>query len=161
MKKKFKNNIEQNLIAIIVVVTIVVLLTFQGGFYYNITCALSLVCSIIFIAFSIILKKIKFSLSAVTFFLIGIFYLISMYINGVVITSILATSKIFSIVSFALLISLLNGYGRNITIKILAIVGVISSVFGILMYLGLISVNGAIDGQRLAFTFQYANTAGL
>ena len=91
---------------------------------------------------------------------IAFMYLLAAIINGISYSTLsYGLIPIICLITFANFISMDNVKKENV-ISGIEVLGIVSSVFAILIFVGFFSIPGGMNAGRLQFTFQYANVAG-
>lgn len=149
--------------AFIVLLSILVLL--QGGFYAEPSC----IAGIAIVVMAIIVYVIQYRrcivlhvpLSAYLFLGIAVSALIGSSIAGLNAGFVIETSPWFFAAAAATLSAFIRTEARESALNMLGWVGVASACVAIIMYAGLLPLEGSENMGRLQFTFQYANAAGI
>lgn len=92
---------------------------------------------------------------------IALLYLISAFVHGPAACMLEEATKWFALAGLSLWCTFDNGQQKRQTLDSFAIAGAVLAGLGILMFVGVLPVEGAVNAGRLMFTFQYANAAGL
>ena len=140
-----------------------IVLLIQGGFYNAATSFCGIVVSIIgaIACFAKGGRKDRLPVTVVLLFGIALAYLVSMCVNGITVTTLSETGTWFAVAAFGLYASCQSSNARAMSFRAFECLGVISAVFGALVYLGVFDIYGTMDDGRLQFFFQYANAAGV
>ena len=146
----------------IVVALVCALVLLQGGYYAGATCAMALVSTAAFLVWSFVRKE-RMACSAQTLLVCGLacVYLLSSLAHGATATELLETAAWFSIAGMSLWCAFNSRCEKRKALEYMAWMGVVGAIAGILMFFGVLPVEGSVSANRLMFTFQYANTAGL
>lgn len=135
----------------------------QGGYYSGPTCLIGVlagaaalgICLIAFIK----QRDIRLSPAPIAFFLIGSCALLSAFINGAADRAISEAMPWFCVSALALLCD--QACEDEGFLDWFVVFGLVLSVFAVLMASGFFPYPGSMNANRLQFTFQYANTAGI
>ncbi len=141
---------------IFILSSILFLLIIQGGYYASAFLVAGIAGSIVFIVTK---RKIMLTYELCGLFIIALFYLLSTIINGISFSTLCqAMLPLVGLVFYGIAQSLQSDEKEKI-LSGLEVIGLLSSVVGILCFLGLINITGGMNVGRLQFTFQYANAA--
>ena len=144
-------------------VAICILVLFQGGFFTIPVCICGLVC--LAVSFVAALQRrgggLKGVVMPILFFLVAAAYAVSSVANGASLTTLSETGFWASAVAVSLLASLQTGEERGWVLGGLAWFGAVTSLLGLAVYAGVLPLAAGLDAERLQFTFQYANAAGV
>ena len=144
-----------------VLLPIMLLVVFQGGFFATPTCVLGVIICVI--AGAHFLRKGARSAHVSVFPLLlcgmALSYLISASVNGMSITTVSTAGAIASCAGYACLV---HGQGTETYERAMTVIswfGVITAVGGVLVSAGIWPMVGGMVDARLQFSFQYANAA--
>lgn len=143
---------------ILLFVCLVFLVCIQGGFYAQSYIVCGIACCI---GCMIKQKKAVLSYEVIILAVIAAMYLISVMANGISYSSLSSGLLTAVMLMIAIIHGFLCGEEKSKLISCIAIFGVISSIVAIILYTDVIHTVGAVSNGRLAFTFQYANAAGV
>lgn len=148
--------------ASVAVALICALVLFQGGFYPGANCMLGLLAGIGYLVLHLLRKQTPalppFSLALAA---IALLYLMSALVHGPAACMLQEATKWFALAGLSLWCTFDNGQQKRQTLDSFAIAGTVLAGLGILMFVGVVPLEGAVNAGRLMFTFQYANAAGL
>ena len=91
---------------------------------------------------------------------VGVCGLLSGLAHGLTLAHVSEASPWFVAAALAML-GVLGRDGGEAALGLLLPLGVLCAVFGVFMVSGVVPYAGSVNAERLQFTFQYANTAGL
>lgn len=91
---------------------------------------------------------------------VALLYLISAGVSGITLTSLAETGSWLGAAGVAWLAFSLKASERTALKRYLCWIGVVCGALGILMFIGLLPLTGAVANGRLQFTLTYANAAG-
>lgn len=136
---------------------LIFLLMFQGGFYSS----AYLLVGITGTFFMMISKRrIVVSSEIKGLIILVIAYFLSAINHGISYSVLNQSSLLLICLVIACLIQMMNVEENSRLIRHIEVMGIISSVIGILIFVGVLSFPGGMNAGRLQFTFQYANVAG-
>lgn len=141
------------------------LVVFQGGYYIN-TVLVAGAIGCVFAAMSIIVsiklqRPLRPLLTAAPLVTLALILLLSGVVNGFNATGAAEACTWLALCPVVALCALMDAQERTLVLKGIFWLGFVSSIAGMLMYLGLLPFPGSMSLGRLQFTFQYANTAGV
>lgn len=144
------------------VVAIVALVLFQGGYYAGATCVISLIAVVAF-AVMAALRKIPLAcpVPALAYGVVAVLLLVSALTHGAGVGMLQEAAMWFAVSGVALLCGFATAREKRRVLRVLADAGIVLAAIGIVMFVGGLPVEGAVNAGRLMFTLQYANTAGL
>lgn len=144
-------------------VSFAALLLLQGGYYSGPACLIGVfagACSIAIAMWAVVAKKsCRCSLASVGFIVIGACALLSCMVNEGDILMLAEAFPWFSVAGFGLLCDQVGD--RDRFVRWFAVLGVACAAAAILMAADLVPYPGSFIANRLQFTFQYANAAGI
>lgn len=148
--------------AVVPVALVCVLVLLQGGYYAGATCAVALVSTAAYVVWHLAWKE-RMTCDTQSLLILGLacIYLASSLVHSAAATELLETATWFAIAGMSLWCIFGTREEKQKALEYMAWSGVILAIVGILMYFGLLPVEGSVSAGRLMFTFQYANTAGL
>lgn len=148
-------------LSVTVVLCIALLVLLQGGFFGLATCAIGIVACMV--AAVVWLRKPcrSKSLPVVPLLFVGLFlaYFISAVANGASLTTLSEAGVWAACAGIALITAAQVEEDNAWALSALAWFGIATSAAGMLTYAGWLPVAGGMVGDRLQFTFQYANAA--
>lgn len=140
-----------------ILIILIFLLIFQGGFYPSafFLVGISGAFVLMFLKKNIVVTKELIILTVVAFT-----YLLSVIMNGVSYSTLnYGLIPLICLIVFMIFNSM-DSIGKKSVIFGIEILGIISSIFAILIFAGMLNISGGMNAGRLQFTFQYANIAG-
>ncbi len=130
----------------------------QGGFYPRVHIFFGLLCTAIIIFPCL---KIFFRLESIILAAVSLLYILSTFVTGFSIDVLLMSIHPLTVLMFLLIIFNLKFDDRLTIIKNICIFTIVISLVAIISYTGLFNIPGNQIANRLQFTFQYANVAGI
>lgn len=144
------------------IVSCLLLICIQGGFYAQTYIIAGCLC-----ASACVIKGKKLVVSHELFHMtaLALIYIISAIVSGMAFSVITAAILPVVMLIMAIMLSYMDSKAKDILIVFLQYCGVISGVIALFlyvgMYMGLFNIPGLLDGNRLLFTFGYANVCGI
>lgn len=141
---------------------VVVLVLLQGGYYAGATFCVAGAGLVVYICF-VALRKVTLACSwhSVVLSAMGFAYLASAISHGPTLSMLQEAATWFALSGITLWCNPASVGEYEKTFDFLSLSGVGLAAVGILMYAGVVALEGTVSTGRLMFTFQYANTAGL
>ena len=162
IKSSLANLSKQSLVCVFsVALGLMILLLFSGGF--NSTICFLIGIAILVVAFIVFVKDHfkNISVASLTLIFLSVIFFISSIINSLVCTSIISSILPVSLLGFSMILSMSNNDEKNLLTRLISIIGLASSIFGICLFFLPIEVLGGVYEGRLMFPFQYANSSGI
>lgn len=147
----------------VIILVLCILVFAQGGFFGNIVCYLGFVLWIAALVLFVVnrRKNLTFSAAPLFFCLIAVLYLLSTLVVSPTSTSMVETATWFAVAGFSFVCWQQDADERWLTIRLVAWAGVVTALLGFAVQSGVIVLPNGMYGDRLQFTFQYANVAAI
>lgn len=152
-------NEKVKIMAILSIISIIILLIFQGGFYPYAYLTVALLGCVGIVASK---RSIAITRELGFLFIISLAYFFSSLYNGLSYGILGQTLLPVACLIMEMVFSLLDDEEKKAVLKGVIILGIVSSIVAVIMYIFSIGEgSGFINAGRLQFTFQYANVAVL
>ena len=142
---------------------IVMLVLCQGGFFGLAGCSIGLAACLAAGVGALSKRGRSAKIGAVPLLFMGIAgaYLASTVANGLTLTSLSETGVWAGVAALSLIGALQTDEQRSTSLALLAWAGIATALVGMLVHAGMLSMRGGMVVERLQFSFQYANAAGI
>lgn len=138
------------------------LILLQGGYYAGATCVIGVIAVVAYAVLRIAGKApCSLPWQTAPLFVLALLYLVSAIAHGATLTMLQEAATWFAVAGMSLWCVYRSKCDRGRTLDVLASAGAALATGGILMFAGLMPIEGSVNAGRLMFTLQYANTAGL
>ena len=151
-----------SLCGVVGVLMVAALVLFQGGYYAGATCAIACVAIVAYAIACAVRKEWRVpSKTSLLLLCVACVFLLSTGVHGFAVTMLQESMMWFAVAGMSLWCAFDSLGEKRKSLELLCIVGAILAGIGLVMFVGVIPVEGTVNAGRLMFTFQYANTAGL
>lgn len=147
------------------IVLLLFLVVMQGGFYADAACIAGIAAAFVAVISFFVNRRngiaSRAPIASYLFIGMGAAALVGSVSAGLSTSYILESSPWFFAGAMAVVSACIPKDARNSALELLGWLGVLSAAIGILMFAGIIPLEGSQNAGRLQFTFQYANAAGI